>query len=360
MLDFLKYINRTLTPKKYLFQPDWIVLGVNNVCNLHCKMCDVGNKNLDSNFAQNLVGTHPINMPLDLIKKIIDDTATYFPKSKLAYAFTEPLVYPHLIESLYYANEKGLYTTITTNALTLKHKAEKIINAGIDEIFISLDGPQEIHNEIRGHKASFQKAIEGIQLLNSSGHCPKITVICAITEWNFNHLQQLIEDLKHFKISTIAFMHTQFISQDLVELHQKSEWKNSYPATEQSNMDIIDFSNLDTKLLFKEMKAIKNTNYPFEIYFSPKIETQELLDTYYMKPEIKIGKGCNAVYNSLMIKSDGTVIPAHGRCYNINIGNLYKQPLNEVWKSKTLQNLRADLKKAGGLFPACNRCCSAI
>ena len=106
MKTYLKNVNKKLLPEKYFFSPEWIVLGVNNICNLHCKMCDVGVKNLDSNFAQNLVGTNPINMPLELLKKIINQTAKYYPNSKLAYAFTEPLVYPHLIDSLYYAKKK--------------------------------------------------------------------------------------------------------------------------------------------------------------------------------------------------------------------------------------------------------------
>ena len=66
----LKNINKKILPKNYLFSPEWIVLGVNNVCNLHCKMCDVGTNNKETNFAQNLVGTHPLNMPLELIKKL--------------------------------------------------------------------------------------------------------------------------------------------------------------------------------------------------------------------------------------------------------------------------------------------------
>jgi len=62
-------------------------------------MCDVGTESYETTFAQNLVGTQPLNMPLELIKTIIDQTANNFPKAKLGYAFTEPLIYPHLIES---------------------------------------------------------------------------------------------------------------------------------------------------------------------------------------------------------------------------------------------------------------------
>ena len=82
MINYLKLLNKKVAPKHYFFGPEWIVLGVNNVCNLHCKMCDVGTANLETNFAQNLVGSHPLNMPIELFKKIVDQTAATYPKAK--------------------------------------------------------------------------------------------------------------------------------------------------------------------------------------------------------------------------------------------------------------------------------------
>tara|TARA_R110002073_G_scaffold258681_1_gene421662 strand:+ start:12237 stop:13316 length:1080 start_codon:yes stop_codon:yes gene_type:complete len=359
MIKTLKNINKKISPSNYLFSPEWIVLGVNNVCNLHCKMCDVGTKNLESNFAQNLIGTHPINMPLELIKKIIDDTAKYFPKSKLAYAFTEPLVYPHLLESLEYASQKKLHTTITTNALTLKHKAKKLVDAGIKEVYVSLDGPEEVHNEIRGHKKSFQKALEGIEELLSGKEKPIVKIICAITEWNVGVLHELLESLKHLPIQDVGFMHTQFVTKEAADLHENSPWNILYPASD-SNIDLLDFENMDLDRLLNEIQTVKKTEYPFKVYFSPEIPSKENLELYYRQTEKIIGKLCHAVYTSIMIKSDGTVIPAHGRCYNLKLGSMYDKSLKEIWSSSVLKNLRTDLHKAGGLFPACSRCCSAF
>ncbi|WP_394747381.1 radical SAM protein [Spongiimicrobium salis] len=358
-LGVLKKVNKKFLPQNYLFHPEWIVLGVNNVCNLHCKMCDIGTQNLDSNFAQNLVGTHPLNMPLDLIKKVIDDTAAYYPKSKLAYAFTEPLVYPHLIESLEYADKKQLRTTITTNALTLKHKAKKLVDAGINEVYVSLDGPQDVHNEIRGHKKSFQKALEGIEELLSGPKKPRVSIICAITEWNIEVLHELLESLKHLPIHDIGFMHTQFVTKAAAQLHEDSPWNVLYPASD-SNIDLLNFDNMDLDRLLLEIQTIKKSDYPFKVYFSPEITTKENLALYYHQTEKIIGKLCHAVYTSIMIKSDGSVIPAHGRCYNLTLGNMHEQTLKEIWSSDVLRRLRTDLHKAGGLFPACSRCCSAF
>ena len=163
MIAKIEALNHRIYPQKLFHAPHWLVLGVNNICNLHCKMCDVGLKINDTNFAVNLTGTKPINMPLELIQKIMDQAAMYYPNVKLGYAFTEPLIYPHLIESLAYANERNLFTSITTNALNLKHKAAGLVDSGLDELYISLDGPEEIHNHIRGHKNSYGRAIEGIK-----------------------------------------------------------------------------------------------------------------------------------------------------------------------------------------------------
>jgi len=140
-MNKLHSINRKSYPKHLFYEPQWMVLGVNNICNLHCKMCDVGTKSLETNFAVNLVGTKPLHMPLELFQRIADQTSKYFPKTKLGYAFTEPLIYKHLEESLDYANHKKLFTSLTTNALNLRQKAEEMVKGGLNELFISLDGP---------------------------------------------------------------------------------------------------------------------------------------------------------------------------------------------------------------------------
>ena len=354
----LKSINKRLHPQKLFYHPEWIVLGVNNICNLHCKMCDVGIEFKDSNFYQNLMGTSPINMPLDLIKRIIDQTSEYFPKTKIGYAFTEPLIYPELIESLEYANNKKLYTSITTNALTLKQKAKDIAKAGLNDVFISLDGPQEIHNQIRGHKNSFQKAVEGIEELLSYESRPDISIFCVITEWNIGHLKEFVDYFKYYPIKQLGFMHTNFTPDFIVNNHNKI-YGNKYPATI-SNTEQIEISQMNLKILLKEIIEIKKNEYNFNVTFSPDIVTENKLDVFYNHPEILIGKICNDVYRNLMIKSDGSVIPAHGRCYNLNIGNIYSSSIKEIWNSNIVSKFRKDLMNAGGLFPACSRCCSAF
>jgi radical SAM protein with 4Fe4S-binding SPASM domain len=341
-----------------MYSPDWMVLGVNNVCNLHCKMCDVGLGNNDTVFAQNLVGTSPMNMPLELLSKIIKESAATMPNVKLGYAFTEPLVYPHLIPSLELANEHVLFTSITTNALTLPQKAERLANAGLNEIYISLDGLEKTHNFIRGNEKSFQKAVEGIEKLLTFKNRPEISIFSVITEWNIGEMSKFVEYFKNFPLKEIGFMHTNFTPDWLAVEHNK-HYGDKYEAT-LSNTGEIDLENMDLKLLWSQIEEIKRMNNSFKISFSPEVSSYDDLDLFYHKPEKKWGTRCNDAFRNIMIKSDGSVIPAHGRCYNLSLGNVNEDSLATIWNSKVAGDFRSTLNKAGGLLPACNRCCSAF
>ena len=62
----------------------------------------------------------------------------------------------------------------------------------------------------------------------------------------------------------------------------------------------------------------------------------------------------------MMIRTDGTVIPAHGRCYNFPVGNVTERPLPELWNNTRFRTFRQTLREAGGTLPACARCCGVI
>lgn len=351
-------LNQRFYPEKLFYAPDWIVLGVNNTCNLHCKMCDVGVNYDQSNFYQNLMGSQPVHMPLDLFKKIVDDAKLYFPNVKLGYAFTEPLVYKYLYESLVYARDNNIFTSITTNALNLRKWADKLVDAGLNELYISLDGPADIHNDIRGYKLSFEKAVEGIEYLFSLKKHPKISLFCVVTQWNIGRLKEFADSFRKFPLTQIGFMHTNYTPDSVAEFHN-SQFGAMYPATA-SNMQDIDINKYDLDLLYSEMLEIKKTSYPYQITFSPEINSRSQLEFFYHNPEKHFGRKCYDAFNMIMVKSNGDVIPAHGRCYNLKIGNMHEQNLRSIWNSPVISKFRKQLNTSGGLLPACSRCCSAF
>ena len=58
------------------------MLGVNNFCNLHCRMCDVGTGNDETNFGANLVGAKTRSMSLELFRRVVDEMIAFLPPKR--------------------------------------------------------------------------------------------------------------------------------------------------------------------------------------------------------------------------------------------------------------------------------------
>lgn len=354
----LRRANARLLPGRLLHGPEWLVLGVNNACNLHCRMCDVGQAVTDTNFARNLLGSRPRDMPMELMERIIDQTASRFPSARLGFAFTEPLIYPHLVESVERATARDLATAVTTNGLTLRRSAAALAAAGLDDLFLSIDGPPAIHDAIRGRQGAYDRAFEGVDGLLAADRRPRISVFCVITPWNQGHLVELLELLSRLPLHQVGLMHPNFTTGEVVRIHNQ-RYGSSYPATP-SNLGPFDPAEMDLGSLEEEIGAIRGRPWPFPVGFSPELRGVADLQRFYRRPAELIGSSCADAFRTLMIKSDGRVNPAHGRCYDVTVGNLHRQSLSEIWNSGELGRFRRTLNRAGGLLPACSRCCSAF
>ncbi|MFQ5754132.1 MAG: radical SAM protein, partial [bacterium] len=99
--------------------PEWLVLCINNFCNLHCKMCDVGLDEKHTVFYANLIGKNPQNMTLQLLNTILEQAESFWPRPRIGLAFTEPLVHVHILDFCRAIAQRGFYCSITTNGYLL-------------------------------------------------------------------------------------------------------------------------------------------------------------------------------------------------------------------------------------------------
>jgi MoaA/NifB/PqqE/SkfB family radical SAM enzyme len=63
-----------------------------------------------------------------------------------------------------------------------------------DTVVVSLDGPKEIHDKIRGVPGTYDKALKAIELLKANG--VKTGVNSVATPWNIDILPKFIEELR--------------------------------------------------------------------------------------------------------------------------------------------------------------------
>jgi len=152
-------------------------------CNFKCKFCPSGDRALMKN-----VGRPFKTMDFELYKKIIDDICEFEKPIKVLrlYKDGEPLLNPRFAEMVKYAKEKKCSERIdtTTNASLLNPKRNlEIIEAGLDQINISIEGVNEKqYSDFSNYKIDFNKLVENIRhLYENRKNCEIIIKICGDT-----------------------------------------------------------------------------------------------------------------------------------------------------------------------------------
>jgi len=146
-----------------------IDLNFNNACNLKCKYC----------FTNSPKGEHFRDMlPIDVIARLADeaDELGYF---EFDLQGGELLLRPNkLFEVLEAIQPERFYLYLTTNGYFLdRDMAQRLAKAGVARVSVSVDSMDETtHDEIRGKKDSWRRAIEALKHVQDAGMDPYLNI----------------------------------------------------------------------------------------------------------------------------------------------------------------------------------------
>ncbi len=347
--------------------PKWLVLVINNFCNLRCRMCDVGIHETASAFFAHLVGPNPQNMTAALLHEVLDQAATFSPRPRIGLAYTEPLIHANITDFCKSIVHRGFHCAITTNGFLLPRLAHHLVEIGVQEITVSVDGPAQVHDRIRGRSGSFEALYRGIEELGRAKArlgAPKPTVRFSytITDMNYTAMLEFLQATEALDTESFIFSHLNFISDDMAARHNAfhhGEW-----AMARSNLGAMDLAAIDLDAMWHALQELKlyGKERMLSLTIVPDLDSPEELEVYYRQPLRFVGGlACTDPWRMILIKTDGTVIPAHGRCYNVPVGNLTERSLADIWNGARFQrSFRRTLRDAGGTLPACARCCGVI
>ena len=164
-------------------------------CNLRCLHC----------YSTSDCARRDAELDTTQAKKFLADTLEINAPVVL-FSGGEPLLRPDLLELLAEAKRLGLRTVISTNGTLIDEQiAAKLKDASLSYIGISLDGPEQIHDEFRQSKGAFKATLKGIQNCLNAG----LRTGLRFTITKTNHLQvPLVYDIAaENKIRRICFYH---------------------------------------------------------------------------------------------------------------------------------------------------------
>jgi MoaA/NifB/PqqE/SkfB family radical SAM enzyme len=335
--------------------PLTIYLSVNGRCNFRCKMCDLGQHNVESSFYKNLNPLDKAELSFDRVAQLIDEVRPYRPM--IAITTTEPLIYKRLPDVIAKATSAGLETLVTTNGFNLAPLADQIVDAGLKRLYVSLDGPPALHNEVRGVEQSFERAVAGLREVDELRRqrrvsYPVMRVATVVSNHNAFALTDLLDEIVDLPIAGVTISHMNFVTREMAGEHNRLYGHIGH-ATETGLAAGTDALTVDSDTLWEQICAVK-ARFPRFAHFSPDFTKDELERFYHRPSEFVWDTKCLIPWFVAEILSNGDFIPMT-RCFNVKLGNIYEGTFEDVWNGGAMRRFRQNLREHRH-FPACPRC----
>jgi MoaA/NifB/PqqE/SkfB family radical SAM enzyme len=331
-------------------------------CNLKCVMCE---QHRHTNGPTGLSWYDPLReLPLSVWVGLLDQVAAFRPRLYLTGG--EPTLYPHFAGLLTEAKQRGFVVHLQTNGTLLDRVADALVAEGVEMVTISLDGPLEIHDAIRGQAGAFRKTCEGIKALvaardrqRSPG--PIIQINCVVSKASLPILDQMVPLAHELGADILQIQHTIFNTAANVRRHNlalspgfaaRAELDLTPPSIPEGEYYESKITPADLPGLLDQFgKARRLAKNRLKVVFLPNLPLN-LLGPYYLDLTHPFPAVCNSPWKVCRILPDGTVSP----CLHLVTGNIADQPFPEIWNGPRMRRFRQIISRQ--LFPGCVRCCS--
>jgi MoaA/NifB/PqqE/SkfB family radical SAM enzyme len=134
----------------------------------------------------------------------------------------EPLLRSDIYDIGLYAKKRGLTTSIVTNGFLLKEKAQDL--EPFDVVIVSVDALGKTHDEIRGVKGLFEKAVKGIKVVKN---VTRVVINCVLSDTNLEEVEDLIFFADDLGIKGITFEPLQSFSGIDLNLTQLNKYEKT-------------------------------------------------------------------------------------------------------------------------------------
>jgi MoaA/NifB/PqqE/SkfB family radical SAM enzyme len=364
--------------------PTFVQLRVTNLCNLRCKMCgqwgDTGIFRSDGFSASATDGSKEREHIRELVGlkrqlalpdyvRLLDEIAPFQPIISLFGG--EPLLYPEIIPLIAEVKKRGLNCTLITNGGRLEPLARELVELGIDSLVVSIDGPPEVHDRIRGQKGSFELAAAGIRAVarwrrELRRKCPMQIAILPITELNVGEIGPAVEALRRLPLDTINVGLRWFVPAPVGAEYEKvmardlgadgASWRGFVFDPSASPLSRGEEMTRLVRLLqglHRRRFADSALGRPW-ISFVPDVPAEKVPE-YFSDFSKTFGHNlCPVAWYFAQVEPDGEVCFC-GDFPDYFIGNVRKQAFREIWTGERAGRFREKLAREP--LPICNRCC---
>ena len=299
-----------------------VILMPHSACNCRCVMCDIwkDNKNLKQLTEADVAGL------MDALKK--------FGTRQVLMSGGEALLSPNFFRLCQIIKQHKIKISLLSTGLAIKHNAEQILQ-WVDDLIISLDGDELLHDQIRNIPHAFKKLQEGVLQLKAMNPHFRVTGRTVIHRLNFRKWPAIIEAARQMQLDQISFLPADVSSN---AFNRATAWEE--PRQDEiliSEAELPGLQDIIHQLFTHHMDDFRSR---FIAESTLKIQNiYQYYSAFYGHNAFPYKK-CNAPWVSTVIEADGSVRP----CFFHEVqGNIRNQPLAEIINSKQAIQFRKSL-----------------
>ena len=167
----------------------WLFFEITDRCNLRCRHCG------SSCIAEGQALT------IDDVERTLKTVQQSPYKPTICLTGGEPMMHPDFFGIACRVKEMGFNWGMTTNATLIDDiAAEKLREAGMSTVSVSLDGMEKSHDSLRQKEGAWRLALRGIESLQKAGFEPQVTTV--LHQGNFDELEPMYKLLRGMGITS--------------------------------------------------------------------------------------------------------------------------------------------------------------
>jgi Fe-coproporphyrin III synthase len=261
----------------------------------------------------------------------------------------EPLLHCDLRALCDFFREQKIRLTLLTTGLLLLKRAQEVATL-FDDVFVSIDGPQEIHDEIRRVKGAFDLIGRGVAAVRAHQSGVRISCRTTVQKANHRHLRSTVAAARTLRFDSISFLAADLTSESF---NRPLVW----PGERQSEiaLTVREVAALDEEIERLIVEHADDIRHRFIVETTDKLRriTRRFHEHLgQASPESPI---CNAPWVSSVIEVDGSVRPCF---FHRPVGNITSSTLEEVVNGEPARIFRESLNVREN--PTCRRCVCSL
>jgi AdoMet-dependent heme synthase len=293
--------------------PRLIAWEVTRSCNLSCIHCRAA--------AQDLV--YEGELSTEEAFALLDNVAT-FARPIIILTGGEPLLRPDIFEVAAYGKAKGFRMTMAPNGTLISaDKARRMVEAGIERISISLDGPTAAsHDAFRQVPGAFDGALRGIAYARDAGL--EFQINTSITQQNLAELPAI----QKLAVKLGAVAHHIFL---LVPTGRGKDLAEQAISAQQYEKTLHWFYEQKDQVPL-QLKATCAPHYYRILRQRARLDGKKVdMQTFGLDA---MTRGCLGGIGFCFVSHVGQVQPCG--YLELNCGNIREQPFREIWESSEI------------------------